>query len=61
MLKRVIDLPTVTEAKKVYERIRRGSMSYHEDSEGYALYDTEEFDNFKPKKKGRPLKQKGRK
>ena len=52
-LKRVIDLPTINEQKRVYIRINTGTMTRHEDSEGYVLYDTVELENYKPRKRGR--------
>ena len=55
-LKRIVDLPTIGESKKVYDRIRRGSMKYYEDDEGYACYDEDELKNYKPRKNGRKSK-----
>lgn len=60
MLKRVVDLPTVTEAKKIYDRLRKGTMTYYEDEQGYAMFDDNELETYKPRKSGRPTKKKGR-
>lgn len=59
MLKRVVDLPTVTEAKKIYDRLRKGTMTYYEDEQGYAMFDEGELETYKPRKAGRPIKKKG--
>lgn len=55
-LKRVCDLPTVTESNRIYNRIRTGRMKYYEDDEGYACYDEDELKNYKPRKNGRKSK-----
>ena len=60
MLKRVVDLPTVTEAKKIYDRLKKGTMTYYEDEQGYAMFDENELETYKPRKSGRPIKKKGR-
>lgn len=52
-LKRIIDLPTLTEAKKIYARISVGTMTYYEDKDGYAMFDEDELATYKPKKSGR--------
>ena len=56
MLKRVVDLPTITESAKIYARLRNRTMTYYEDEEGYAMYDEDELLNYKPKKSGRKSK-----
>lgn len=55
-LKRVCDLPSITESNRIYNRIRIGTMKYYEDEEGYACYDEDELKNYKPRKNGRKSK-----
>lgn len=55
-LKRVIDLPTATDSKRIYARLSQGTMTYYEDEEGYAMFDEDELASYKPKKSGRPPK-----
>lgn len=55
-LKRVVDLPTITDCKRIYTRLEAGTMTYYEDAEGYAMFDEDELATYKPKKKGRPNK-----
>lgn len=52
-LKRVIDMPTLVESKRVYARFKKGTMTYYEDGEGYACYDEDELINYKPPRAGR--------
>ena len=52
-LKRVVDLPTVTDAKRIYARLKAGTMTYYEDHYGYAMFDENELADYKPKKRGR--------
>ena len=52
-LKKVVDLPTVTEAKKIYARLDAGTMTYYEDEYGYAMFDEDELKTYKPRKSGR--------
>lgn len=57
-LKRVIDLPTTTDSKRIYARLSQGTMTYYEDEYGYAMFDEDELANYKPRKSGRPPKRK---
>lgn len=57
-LKRVVDLPTITEAKRIYARLKKGTMTYYEDNYGYAMFDEEELAKYVPCKSGRPSKNK---
>ena len=57
-LKRVVDLPTLAEMKKIYARLQAKTMTYYEDEEGYAMFDEDEFKNYKPRKRGRKRKEK---
>ena len=59
-LKRVVDLPTVTEAKKIYARLDVGTMTYYEDDYGYAMFDEDELKTYKPRKSGRKTKNKNK-
>lgn len=52
-LKRVIDMPTLVESKRIYARFKKGTMTYYEDDEGYACYDEDELLNYKPPRVGR--------
>lgn len=55
MIIRLSDL-TRTEACRIRERQRRGRMTRIIDSDGYICFDSEEYDNWVPKKAGRPPK-----
>ena len=57
-LKRVVDLPTVKEAKKIYARLDVGTMTYYEDKYGYVMFDEDELKTYKPRKPGRKTKNK---
>lgn len=54
-LKRMKDLPRNTYSK-YRERQLAGSMSEYYDDDGYLLYDEDEVETYKPKKRGRPTK-----
>lgn len=55
-LKRVVDLPTITDCQRIYARLEKGTMTYYEDELGYAMFDEEELATYRPRKSGRPSK-----
>ena len=55
MIKRVFSLPP-SEARKIRARQLRGSMSIVHDKESYLCYYVDEYENWKPKKRGRKSK-----
>ena len=55
-LKRVVDLPTIQEAKRIYYHISKGNLKYYEDELGYAMFDEEELATRVPAKRGRKSK-----
>ena len=55
MIKRVFSLPP-SEARKIRARQLRGSMSIVHDKESYLCYYVDEYENWKPKKRGRKPK-----
>lgn len=54
-LVRLVNL-TKSQANKIRERQKKGTMAEHFDSENYLCFDQQEFDNWKPKKVGRKAK-----
>lgn len=59
-LKRLISLPH-SEATKIRERQKAGTMTEFYDDEQYLCYSEEELQSYKPKKRGRPSKNRGEK
>lgn len=57
-LVRVVDLPTLKDAKRMYARLVAGTMTYYEDKEGYVMFDEDELKTYKPRKSGRKTKNK---
>lgn len=55
---RLISLPH-SQATKIRERQKAGTMTEFYDDEQYLCYSEEELQNYKPKKRGRPSKLKG--
>lgn len=54
-LTRLISLPH-SQATKIRERQKAGTMTEFYDDEQYLCYSEEELKNYKPKKRGRPVK-----
>ena len=52
---RLISLPH-SEATKIRERQKAGTMTEFYDDEQYLCFSEEELKNYKPKKRGRPIK-----
>ena len=57
-LVRLISLPH-SEATKIRERQKAGTMTEFYDDGQYLCYSEEELNNYKPKKRGRPVKVQG--
>jgi hypothetical protein len=54
-LTRLISLPH-SQATKIRERQKAGTMTEFYDDEQYLCFSEEELKNYKPKKRGRPVK-----
>ena len=57
-LTRLISLP-YKEAHRIRERQKAGTMTEFYDDEQYLCFSEEELQSYKPKKRGRPSKNKG--